>query len=112
MPTQIKKGKYEVFDKRAASWHCPNCKQDSLKLSDEYKPLITFKCNICGFDSKDYAVVMTEKSTFNSVHRWLKREWPWIKYLTDKYYMKGTEDVFSLIDCEDNKCGCCSGCEE
>ena len=97
MGTQEKHGRYEHFNIDNASWGCPNCNTDNLKLNEFFdnnnkiKLYYSFKCRYCGFDSKYYAIVMTKKSTFNHVHRWLKKEWKWIKYITEKFYILGLD---------------------
>ena len=96
MPSQVKRGKYEKFNMMEAQWVCPNCKHDTLKLSRINEKQLSFACSHCKIDTKDYAITMTDKSTFNSVHRWLTREWSWIRYITEKFYMNGAVDVLSI----------------
>ena len=132
MGNENKHGRYDEFDRGKASWACPKCKKDSLKLCDVYDaPVLNmyykFVCNECGFDSKDYAVVMGPKSTYNSVHRWLMKEWAWMNYLTRKWAAIGAnamdakyKEEFEKADPESEKhlptnkceksCAGCSGC--
>ena len=108
MPIQNKHGKYEVFDKSKASWVCPVCKRDSLKLNeffdDDENPtrvVTSFVCTNCDFDSKDFAITMGPTSTYNSVYRWLMREWKWINYITNKFYMNGVGDAVKVFNLKD-----------
>ena len=98
MKEEAKHGNYDKFDWSKASWICPNCKQDKLGLAQIYEKYFVFKCNNCGLDSKDYAVVMKSNSTFNDVHRGFTREWVWIDYLTRKYYTLGAKAVVKLLE--------------
>lgn len=116
MPTQTKHGRYEKFDISKASWVCPACKKDTMILNP-VDGKYTFICAACNFDSKDYAISMTDKSSFNEVQKWLMREWPWINYVTKKWAVIGMEMLKAeyikkeINSDEEMTCdGNCAGC--
>lgn len=98
MKEEAKNGKYEKFDISKASWVCPHCKKDSLKLKQIEDKYLYFDCDLCGLSSKDYAIAMSPKSTFNSVYREFKKQWPWINYLTKKFYALGAQAARRIIE--------------
>jgi hypothetical protein len=98
MGMENKHGRYEKFDWQAARWVCPECKHDKLALFPINEKKMSFICGHCLFDSSDYLIYLGPKSTFNSVHRWMMREWKWIKALTIKFHDKGLYDTFGVID--------------
>ena len=109
---EIKHGRYEKFDISKASWMCPACRKDTLIL----KPYnngeqFTFVCAACGFDSKDYAISVKKSGTYNRVHRWLVKEWPWIRYLTEKWAIIGMEMLKMELEKKDECGGDCSHCK-
>jgi len=98
MKEESKHGKYDKFEWDKASWVCPNCHRDSMGLAKIYDTYFVFQCKSCGLDSKDYAVVMKSNSTFNKVHRDFTKEWPYINYLTKKFYTLGAKAVVQLLE--------------
>jgi hypothetical protein len=96
MSTQKKRGRYNKFDISRASWCCPSCNRDSLVLKPWGDDRFTFYCASCEFDSKMFAVSVTKKSSFNRVHRWLVREFPWLCYLVNRWYDMGVESTKDL----------------
>ena len=71
--------------------------QDYRDIHANGKISYTFKCRECEFDSLDYAISMTEKSTFNHVHRWLMKEWPWIHHITEKFFRLGFDGAIECV---------------
>jgi len=98
MPNEVKKGSYKEFNRREASWVCPHCHKDALKLDEQFryhgilKRFSTFFCVYCGFDSEYYGITIKNNDNINEAHKKILREWNWIKFLLKKGYVEGVND--------------------
>lgn len=102
MPNENKTGSYEEFNVHKASWVCPHCHRDTLKLEDHYryhgklKIFYTFFCVYCQFDSAYYNFYIKEKDSFNAAYRKLTRDLKWARSLLKKGYVEGKKDGFRM----------------
>jgi len=104
MPNEVKKGSYDEFNRRKASWICPHCHRDALKLDEHFRyhgvlrRYSTFFCVYCGFDSEYYGIKIKNNDNINEAHKQLLRNWTWIKFLLRKGYDEGKKDGFRMAE--------------
>ena len=103
MPNETKTGSYNKFNKYEASWMCPHCHKDSLRLDEKFtyhgklRRINTFFCPLCGFDSKDYGITIKNNDSFNAAHRKMLRDWKWMNVLLKKGYDIGVIEAEKAI---------------
>jgi hypothetical protein len=85
-----KNGGYTNFNIGKASWVCPKCRRDTLKLVPHTHDL-SFRClnNKCGFDSDFYFIRVKPGKSYNKIYRNMVRNIDWMNTLIKQGYIVG-----------------------
>ena len=104
MPNEDRNGSYDEFNKYEASWMCPHCHRDTLRLDEHFRyhgilhKSYTFFCTFCGFDSEYFGIKVKNNDSFNAAHKKMLRDWKWMQFLIKKGYNEGVKDGFKMAE--------------